>query len=238
ERPMSRILVIYGTTDGHTAKIARSIEEALRAGGLDVDVIDAATNTRRPEHYAGVIVAASVHAGRFQPAIRRWVRAHAHMLRGIPTAFVAVCLAVLQSDPKVQDELAAILERFYTQTGWRPTLSKAVAGALLYRQYNWLMRQMMRRIVLKAGGDTDTSRDYEYTDWADLRKFVGQFATRVTGSTATSDMGRVAELLPLTPPRPQRSFAISDRAQCTNSRPWLRPASICRARESSQPGRP
>jgi menaquinone-dependent protoporphyrinogen oxidase len=189
---MSRILLIYGTTDGHTAKIARSIKEALLAGGLDVDVINAATNTRRPEHYAGVIVAASVHGGRFQPAIRRWVRAHAHSLRGIPTAFVAVCLAVLQNDPKVHDELAAIFERFYRETGWRPTLSKAVAGALLYRQYNWLMRQMMKRIALKAGGDTDTSRDYEYTDWADLRRFVDRFAAQVPGVTVPSPIGRVA----------------------------------------------
>ena len=27
---------------------------------------------------------------------------------------------------------------------------------------------MMKRIVAKAGGDTDTSKDYVYTDWADL----------------------------------------------------------------------
>jgi menaquinone-dependent protoporphyrinogen IX oxidase len=30
----------------------------------------------------------------------------------------------------------------------------------------------MGRIVARAGGDTDTSRDYEYTDWAALRAFT------------------------------------------------------------------
>ncbi|MNC94612.1 Protoporphyrinogen IX dehydrogenase [menaquinone] [compost metagenome] len=50
-----------------------------------------------------------------------------------------------------------------------------MAGALPYSKYNWVKRWMMRRIVAKAGGDTDTSRDYEYTDWNDLRAFAKEF---------------------------------------------------------------
>jgi len=37
----------------------------------------------------------------------------------------------------------------------------------------------MKRIVRKAGGDIDTSRDYEYTDWDDLRRFAGEFVAMV-----------------------------------------------------------
>jgi menaquinone-dependent protoporphyrinogen oxidase len=33
----------------------------------------------------------------------------------------------------------------------------------------------MRRIVAKTGGATDTSRDYEYTDWNDVRAFGREF---------------------------------------------------------------
>ena len=51
-----------------------------------------------------------------------------------------------------------------------------VAGALPYTRYGWIKRMMMRRIVAKAGGDTDTSRDYEYTDWNDLRVSSRDFA--------------------------------------------------------------
>jgi menaquinone-dependent protoporphyrinogen oxidase len=51
-----------------------------------------------------------------------------------------------------------------------------VAGALPYTRYGWLKRQMIKRIVAKAGGDTDTTRDFEYTDWNDLRNFTGDFA--------------------------------------------------------------
>ena len=36
----------------------------------------------------------------------------------------------------------------------------------------------MKRIARKAGGATDTSRDYEYTDWAALDEFVDRFSRR------------------------------------------------------------
>ena len=42
-------------------------------------------------------------------------------------------------------------------TGWRPGTVKLVAGALPYTQYAWFKRLIMKRIVGKAGGDTDTT---------------------------------------------------------------------------------
>jgi len=180
---MSRpqILVIYGTTEGHTLKVATAMARTLRAEGADVDLVNAAARGQdpRPDAYASVIVAASVHAGSYQAPVRRWVKAHAEALRARPTAFVSVCLAVLQRSPKVDEQLALTLRRFYDGTGWEPTESKIVAGALPYTRYGWLKRWLMRRIVAKAKGDTDTSRDYEYTDWDDLAAFTAKFGARV-----------------------------------------------------------
>jgi menaquinone-dependent protoporphyrinogen oxidase len=56
---------------------------------------------------------------------------------------------------------------------------KIAAGALLYTHYNFFIRWMMKRIVATAGGDTDTSRDYEYTDWNDVRAFARDFGASV-----------------------------------------------------------
>jgi menaquinone-dependent protoporphyrinogen oxidase len=98
---------------------------------------------------------------------------------------VSVCLGVLQQDKKVQWEVGATIDRFVKDTGWTPTVTKSVAGALMYTRYNWIKRFVMKRIAQKAGGDTDTSRDYEYTDWNDLRAFAGQFGRRVSGDSGT-----------------------------------------------------
>lgn len=178
---MPNILVLYGTTDGHTRKIANVLAHELRALECHVNIVDAADQHRRrgPEGYDGVVVAASVHAGGYQRSVARWVRAHAAALATIPTAFLSVCLAVVERRPEAHRAAEEIMARFFRQTGWHPTVAKLVAGALLYTRYGWIKRMMMRRIVAKAGGETDTSRDYEYTDWDDLRSFAETFAARV-----------------------------------------------------------
>jgi menaquinone-dependent protoporphyrinogen oxidase len=84
-----------------------------------------------------------------------------------------------QSDPKVAAELDAIVQRFLDATGWQPATVKHVAGALLYTRYNIFKRWIMRRIAAKAGGETDVSHDYDYTDWADVRAFAEEFRRRV-----------------------------------------------------------
>ena len=135
--------------------------------------------SHRLRGYDAVIVAASVHTGAYQPEVRQWVHEHSPALADMPTAFISVCLGVLQPDPAVQKEVKATIDRFLTSTGWRPTAIKSVAGAVLYTRYGWLKRWLMRRIVRKAGGGTDTSRDYEYTDWKDLERFAKRFAALV-----------------------------------------------------------
>jgi menaquinone-dependent protoporphyrinogen oxidase len=174
----ARILILYGTGDGQTRKISHVIAETLRLDGYDVDVADAAVGAPEPDPYSGVIVAASVHAGGYQRPVLRWVAAHARSLDRRPNAFVSVCLGVLEHNPKTDAALTGIRDRFYAMSGWQPAECRVVAGALKYRRYNWFKRRMMRRIAAKAGGDTDTSRDHEYTDWDDVRAFAHTFGTR------------------------------------------------------------
>jgi menaquinone-dependent protoporphyrinogen oxidase len=179
---MSRILVLYGTTEGQTAKIAGAVAETLRAEGHAVDVAAAEESSPDARNYAGVVVAASVHGGRYQKPVRLWVAAHADALRAMPTAFVSVSLGVLQRDPKVQQEVAAIVDRFLTEAGWTPRMTTNVAGALVYTRYNWIKRWVMRRIARAAGGDTDVSRDYEYTDWKQVGTFAREFSRHIQGT--------------------------------------------------------
>jgi menaquinone-dependent protoporphyrinogen oxidase len=176
---MARILVIYGTTHGHARKVAEAIGERLQRVGVRMKVLEASRHGESPEPYDGVVVVGSVYARGYQRGVVRWVRTYASVLAHKPTAFVSVCLGVLQHDAVVDQELADVRERFYALTGWRPTRVKVVAGALAYTRYNWLTRRVMRRISVKVHRDTDVSRDYEYTDWNDLARFAEAFAAEV-----------------------------------------------------------
>jgi menaquinone-dependent protoporphyrinogen oxidase len=177
-----RFLIVYGTTEGHTAKVAAAMAATLQARGATVSLQNSAAPwTSNPADYSAVIVAASVHAGTYQRPVQRWVQTHHVALNQRPCAFISVCLAVLNRTPKVERDLGATLQRFFDDTGWKPVESKIVAGALLYTKYPWWKRWMMRRIVAKAHGDVDTSRDYVYTDWDDLEEFVIRFEAGVSG---------------------------------------------------------
>ncbi len=184
---MTRLLIVYGTTDGQTGKIARFLSGELASLGAVVDVCNAAESSPHPGGYDGVIVAASVHASGYQRALVRWVRGHAEPLRAITSAFVSVCLGILQKDLAVHRELGAIINRFEGRTGWKPTRVTIAAGALLYTRYGWLKRAVMRRIARKARGSTDVSRDHEYTDWYELSDFAGEFFASCRGQDAPAE---------------------------------------------------
>jgi menaquinone-dependent protoporphyrinogen oxidase len=175
---MPRVLIVYGTTDGQTRKIAATLSGILEYQGVHADVCHAKglSESVRPRDFDGVIVAASIHAGGYQRSVKRWVSAHAAELNRCPSAFLSVCLGILEQKAEAQREVHAIAQRFLDAFGWHPTITKPVAGALLYTRYNLVKRWIMKRIVAKGGGDTDTSRDYEYTDWDDLRVFAREFA--------------------------------------------------------------
>jgi menaquinone-dependent protoporphyrinogen oxidase len=179
---MARILVLYGTTERHTGKIAAAVGNALSARGFAVDIVEAGTQDPNASQYDGILVAASIHAGRYQKAVGKWIRAHRAEFGARPTAFISVCLAINSKRPGARAEIDAIIARFVKDVGWQPTVTKPVAGALLYTRYNFFIRWLMRRIAAKEGGDTDTSRDYEYTDWNDLREFADAFGRRLASA--------------------------------------------------------
>lgn len=174
---MGRILILYGTTDGHTRKISETLAKTFKEEKCVVDLINAreASLDLPINEYDAVVITASIHAFNYQRSVKRWVRRHAAELIKKPNAFVSVSLGILEKRPRAQEDLQKILDRFTASTRWRPMMTKAVAGAVPYTRYGFLKKWMMKKIAAKAGGDTDTSRDYEYTDWDDLKNFGRDF---------------------------------------------------------------
>ena len=127
----------------------------------------------------------------------QFVRNHRSDLMRIPTAFISVTLseAGVEKRENTPAERARFIadvdktvDKFYEDTQWYPTCVKPVAGALLYSKYNFFIRFIMKRIARKAGSDTDTTRDYDYTDWIGLDKFFDEFAAEIRRSLAPVDL--------------------------------------------------
>ena len=56
--------------------------------------------------------------------------------------------------------------------GFDPKAVGMFAGALQYTKYGWITRRVMKSISAKEGRDTDTTRDFEYTDWDAVEEFA------------------------------------------------------------------
>ena len=173
---MSRVLMLYATTEGHTARIAQRIAHRLRDEGNSVDVCGADSVSAVPElaDYDRVIIGASIHYGHHPDYLRALIRRHRVELTSRPGAFFSVSLSA--GGPGAKPMAAQrYLETFLRQTEWRPRQTASFAGALLYSRYGFFKKLMMRMIVGMAGGDTDTTRDYEYTDWDAVEGFADEF---------------------------------------------------------------
>ena len=192
-QPPKRVGVFFATREGHTQRIAERVAADLRNLGFDVDLLA----VRRPfpfslSYYAAAVLAASVHAGTHEKEMVQFVKEHRPELERIPTAFLSVTLSeagaempgkTLAEHAQFAQDVDAMLGKFFQDTKWHPTVSKPVAGALLYRHYNFFVRLIMKRIAGKAGAATDTSRDYDYTDWVELDKFAKDLAAEIRSAS-------------------------------------------------------
>ena len=170
---MAKILIPYGTTEGQTARIADYISDVLRAHGHEAETLDLKhADHDLPDGYDGVIVGASIHAGKHEGYVADFVRRNRAALDKLHAALFSVSMSA-HADP---EEAQKYVAEFEDATGWRPAKVALFGGALLYTEYGFLKRMLMKKIVSSQGStDTDTGRDYIYTEWDGVRRFAEEF---------------------------------------------------------------
>jgi menaquinone-dependent protoporphyrinogen oxidase len=181
---MTKIMIGYGTTEGQTARIADRIAAVIRSRGVEAQALDLKQSTDVGlDGYDAVIVGGSIHMGKHEEHVVDFVQKNRIRLERLPSAFFSVSLAA-HGD---LENARAYVENFEQQTGWRPAQVGLFSGALLYRQYGFLKRLMMKKIVSdKPGGlSTDTSSDHVNTDWDEVKRFAEAFLERVVPEDAS-----------------------------------------------------
>lgn len=175
-----KLLIVYGTTEGHTRKIARFMEVVLNDAGHQVNIADASDEPPTPKNYDAILIGGSLHTHKYQNSIADYITRHVAALNAMPGAFFSVCLAVASDIEEEHHEAKKIATDFLEQTGWKPLMTTQIAGALKYTEYDFFKRLIMKMISKREGRTTDTSKDYEYTDWNEVKKFVNDFVVKAT----------------------------------------------------------
>lgn len=174
---MAKTLIVYGTSEGQTAKIAHQLADVGRKAGHLVDVVHAPELDQgaRLENYAAVLVGASLHEGRYQRDVGKFVERSREWLADRRSGFFSVSLGAASRNPEEVADVQRLIEAFAAERSWKPDMTASFAGALKYTQYNWLKRALMKHISKKEGGSTDTEHDAEYTDWSQVTQFGERF---------------------------------------------------------------
>jgi menaquinone-dependent protoporphyrinogen oxidase len=150
------------------------------------DVADAADLD--PGDY-DVVVGASLHKERHQPAIAEWVSARSAGLEQRPSVFFSVSLSAADDTDTSRAATQHCIDEFCAQTRWTPSRTEAIAGCLQYREYDVFTRQLMRLLMRRMGHPTNADQDYDYTDW-DAVDRLGRQIGALAGDGVARQIGR------------------------------------------------
>ncbi|WP_435073244.1 flavodoxin domain-containing protein [Halorubrum sp. HHNYT27] len=179
---MSSFLILYGTGEGQTAKIAERIESEISERGHETSTLDVRDrpDSFSVDEYDAVIVGASIHLGKHQDAVRDFVTENRSALEGMPTAFFQVSLSSATDEKR--EEAAGYVETFLAETGWHPDRIGQFGGALRFSEYGFLKRLMMKQIAKELlVQERKPDGDVEFTDWDAVDAFAADVATFVEG---------------------------------------------------------
>ncbi len=171
------VLIVYGTTEGMTARIAQRMGEVADSLGWNATVskVEDAERELPPGPFDAVLVGGSVHIGQYQRAVRRFVLSHLEMLAETRSAFFSVGMAIASKNEADRRAARRLAAEFPAKLGWRPNAIEVFAGALMFSRYGFLTRLVMRAIARREQGSVDTRADHVYTDWNSVERFVKGF---------------------------------------------------------------
>jgi menaquinone-dependent protoporphyrinogen oxidase len=179
---MRDILIIYASNHGATAQIASRIAETLKDDGARTDLRDVGSATSIAlSDYDAVVVGGSIHAGHHQRALVDWAKQHATQLNELPAVFFSVSLSAAEESDEARATARKYVGDFLDETGWTPRARTSFAGALQYREYDFMTRLLIRLIARHQGQPTDTSRDFVFTDWDAVERFAHDCARMTPG---------------------------------------------------------
>lgn len=187
---MGRILVVFESKYGQSAKIAEHVADLAQRRGhvCRVARLSSAGDVDVPAHDA-VFVVAPIYFARHPTIVSRFLRAHADFLGHTPCAFVAVSNSAVNPAAAVRNAARRGAEVFVKSTGVIPTAVLIAGGAVAYPRYGFLTRSIMKLIARREGAPTDTSRVHELTDWAALDASASAFLDLIEPRRSADESG-------------------------------------------------
>ncbi|MGE0857119.1 MAG: flavodoxin domain-containing protein, partial [Hyphomicrobiaceae bacterium] len=154
------------------------------------DLLDLTAGAPVPdiEFVSSVIVAGSIHRGRTDQALSRFLMCYAPRLARLPSAYVSVSLSAASPNSDARHAVDEIARHMLHEVGWHPDFMEHVAGAVEPQSLGLLERCAVHAVTRHRGIDVADDGRTELTDWDAVDAFVDRFAARLpkprNGATA------------------------------------------------------
>ena len=167
---MSKYLIIYSTTDGHTKMICERIKNFLTDGNLvelfslkDAKKVDLSI-------FEKIIIGASIRYGKHSKELYKFINLNKNILDKKKCAFFSVNVVARKLE-KNTPETNPYINKFLKISKWKPNKIRVFAGKVDYPNYNFFDKYIIKFIMFISKGPTDTSKSYEFTDWSKVDDF-------------------------------------------------------------------
>lgn len=171
-----KILVVYGSTHGHTARIAERISARMRGRGHDVVTTDRPWRVR-PRAFDAIVLGGRVHGSRYPWRVTRFIRKHVRVLNARPSAFFSVSLLQLARNRERAAATQALPRRVALKLGWKPDQVAVFAGALRWKAQYGRLAPLFFFIWRRTLGDIVDRAFSEqvFTVWDEVDRFTDTF---------------------------------------------------------------
>ncbi|MCI5164911.1 MAG: menaquinone-dependent protoporphyrinogen IX dehydrogenase [Candidatus Electrothrix sp. GM3_4] len=168
---MSKIIIIYSSTDGHTKKICCRLKQRVEDQNNQVTLISINDEkTIELNSFDKIVIGASIRYGKHGKKIHEFIKENQQILDSKCNAFFSVNV-VARKPEKNKPETNPYLQKFLNQISWKPNNLAVFAGKIEYKKYNVWDRSMIRLIMWLTKGPTDPKTNIEFTNWSDVESF-------------------------------------------------------------------
>lgn len=176
---MKNVLVLYWSHDGHTARVARTICETIRAEGHGAEMMNVIEADREGvdlNAYDIVVMGAAIRYGHFSKSFIKFADKNADVLNAKPNSFFNLTL-IARKPEKATLEGNVYARKFVENSRWKPQEVKCIAGKVDYPNWSYFDAVQIQLIMSMTKGPTDRSVVCDYTDWEDVKAYAHHILT-------------------------------------------------------------
>ena len=172
---MSKCLILYSTTDGHTKKICNQIAHILDKKNNTTTTLNLILfDSKKLNDYDSIIIGASIRYGKHQNSLYRFVNQNREILENKKNSFFTVNVVarkIEKNSPETNPYMKTVLKK----SKWLPQSLSVFAGKIEYHKYGLVDKYVIRFIMWITNGPTDINGTFEFTDWQKVENFANTF---------------------------------------------------------------